>query len=112
MTSNHSSIHSDDSWSSPAPRVRQKTFPPTPETSPRKQVRAVFYPPTSQRTIMTTTKSLLLSLALVSLLSFAGCSRATGPILPQGELTQEQLEKIKAEDRAIENEESQGSIKN
>jgi hypothetical protein len=54
----------------------------------------------------------MLSLALVSLLSFAGCSRATGPVLPQGELTQEQLEKIKAEDRAIENEESQGSIKN
>lgn len=41
-----------------------------------------------------------------------GCSSATGPILPSGELTPEQLEKIKAEDRAIEDAESQGSVKN
>jgi hypothetical protein len=41
-----------------------------------------------------------------------GCSSPTGPILPSGELTPEQLEKIKAEDRAIEDAESQGSVKN
>lgn len=45
-------------------------------------------------------------------LIFQGCTSSTGPILPSGELTPEQLEKIKAEDRAIEDAESQGSIKN
>ncbi len=50
----------------------------------------------------------MLSICLVC----QGCSSATGPILPSGELTPEQLEKIKAEDRAIEDAESQGSIKN
>jgi hypothetical protein len=44
--------------------------------------------------------------------SLVGCSNASGPILPKDALTPEQLEKIKKEDRAIENEESQGSIKN
>ncbi len=53
------------------------------------------------------------SLILLSLLAVCslGCSSSTGPILPSGELTAEQLEKIKAEDRAVEDEESQGSIK-
>jgi hypothetical protein len=51
---------------------------------------------------------ILLSLVAVCLL---GCSSSSGPILPSGELTAEQLEKIKAEDRAIEDEESQGSVK-
>jgi predicted small lipoprotein YifL len=44
--------------------------------------------------------------------SLVGCSNSSGPILPKDALTAEQLEKIKKEDRAIENEESQGSIKN
>jgi len=44
--------------------------------------------------------------------SLIGCSNASGPVLPKDALTPEQLEKIKKEDRAIENEESQGSIKN
>ena len=46
------------------------------------------------------------------LLTSLGCNSQTGPILPKGELTEEQKQKIKAEDRAIENEESQGSVKN
>ena len=44
--------------------------------------------------------------------ALVGCSNSSGPILPKDALTAEQLEKIKKEDRAIENEESQGSIKN
>jgi hypothetical protein len=53
------------------------------------------------------------SLILLCLLAVCslGCSSSSGPILPSGELTPEQLEKIKAEDRAVEDEESQGSIK-
>lgn len=53
------------------------------------------------------------SLILLSLVAGCslGCSSSSGPILPSGELTAEQLEKIKAEDRAIEDEESQGSVK-
>jgi hypothetical protein len=43
--------------------------------------------------------------------SLVGCSNSSGPILPKDALTAEQLEKIKQEDRAIEDEESQGSIK-
>ncbi len=49
---------------------------------------------------------------LLAIFGLAGCSSNTGPILPQGELTPEQLEKIKQEDRNIESEESQGSVKN
>ncbi|MFM8573048.1 MAG: hypothetical protein ACKOAU_15750 [Pirellula sp.] len=45
-------------------------------------------------------------------LGLAGCTSSTGPVLPKGELTAEQLEKIKKEDRAIEQEESQGSVRN
>jgi len=41
---------------------------------------------------------------------FVGCSSSNAPIMPKGDLTPEQLEKIKQEDRAIEQEESQGSI--
>ena len=53
------------------------------------------------------------SLILLCILAVCtlGCSSSTAPILPSGELTPEQLEKIKAEDRAVEDEESQGSIK-
>jgi len=42
---------------------------------------------------------------------FVGCSSSNAPIMPKEDLTPEQLEKIKKEDRAIEQEESQGSIK-
>ncbi len=38
-----------------------------------------------------------------------GCGGSNAPILPTGELTEEQKAKIRAEDKAIENEESQGS---
>jgi len=38
-----------------------------------------------------------------------GCGGSSAPILPSGELTEEQKAKIRAEDKAIENEESQGS---
>lgn len=39
-----------------------------------------------------------------------GCGGSSAPILPTGELTEEQKAKIRAEDKAIENEESQGSV--
>ena len=45
-------------------------------------------------------------------IAVVGCSNSSAPIMPKGELTPEQLEKIRKEDRAIEQEESQGSIKN
>jgi hypothetical protein len=46
----------------------------------------------------------------VCMLAFSlGCGGDMSPKLPSGELTPEQQEKVKAEDKAIENEESQGS---
>lgn len=54
---------------------------------------------------------LAVALVLLSVIATVGCSGNTGPILPKGELTPEQIEKIKQEDRSIENEESQGSAK-
>ena len=57
-------------------------------------------------------RSFVRSCLLLAILVIPGCSANTGPILPQGELTPEQLEKIRKEDRNVENEESQGSVKN
>ncbi len=54
---------------------------------------------------------LTVSLLLLTMIGFVGCSSETGPILPKGELTPEQIEKVKQEDRNIESEESQGSSK-
>ena len=54
---------------------------------------------------------LIVSLLVLTIIGFVGCSSNTGPILPQGELTPEQIEKVKQEDRNIESEESQGSSK-
>ncbi|MBM3964782.1 MAG: hypothetical protein FJ308_06900 [Planctomycetes bacterium] len=50
-------------------------------------------------------KWILLGLCCVTL----GCGGSSAPILPTGELTEEQKAKVRAEDKAIENEESQGS---
>jgi hypothetical protein len=61
---------------------------------------------------MKTNKLVPLILIITLSVLLAGCSNGGAPILPKGELTPEQLEKIKKEDRAIEQEESQGSIKN
>jgi hypothetical protein len=47
--------------------------------------------------------SLLLGLSVL-----LGCGDSGKTILPEGELTPEQVEKLKAEDAAIEDEESQG----
>jgi PBP1b-binding outer membrane lipoprotein LpoB len=41
--------------------------------------------------------------------SFSGCSNDTTPKLPSGPMTAEQIEKVKAEDKNIADEESQGS---
>ena len=38
-----------------------------------------------------------------------GCSGSTAPIMPKGELTPQQIEEVRTEDKAIEDEESQGS---
>lgn len=59
-------------------------------------------------------KNITVFLAILAVLevSFVGCTNGSAPIMPKGELTAEQKEKIKKEDRAIEQEESQGSIKN
>ena len=46
------------------------------------------------------------------LLQVIGCSGSTEIIIPKDELTAEQIEKVKAEDQAVEDEESQGSNKN
>lgn len=56
-------------------------------------------------------RNLLGALGLLSILACAGCSTNTGPILPKGELTPEQIEKVKQEDRNIEDEESRGTVK-
>ncbi|MCY2999312.1 MAG: hypothetical protein NT168_14500 [Planctomycetota bacterium] len=61
---------------------------------------------------MKTKNWFLVLIGLAFSFSLVGCSNAGGPVLPKDALTAEQLEKIKKEDRAIENEESQGSIKN
>jgi hypothetical protein len=61
---------------------------------------------------MKTKNWFLVLIGLAFGISLIGCSNATGPVLPKDALTPEQLEKIKKEDRAIENEESQGSTKN
>jgi hypothetical protein len=47
---------------------------------------------------------LLLNIALAF-----GCSASKEPILPKGELTPQQIEEVRTEDQAIEDEESQGS---
>jgi hypothetical protein len=39
-----------------------------------------------------------------------GCGGSGNAVLPEGNLTPEQLEKMKAEDAAVENEESQGKL--
>jgi hypothetical protein len=48
---------------------------------------------------------------LTALCLAIGCSGSTEIIIPKDELTAEQIEKIRAEDKAIEDEESQGSNK-
>lgn len=56
--------------------------------------------------------SVIITLIMALVLLISGCSNGGAPIMPKGELTPEQLEKIRKEDRAIEQEESQGSVKN
>lgn len=46
----------------------------------------------------------------LSVASFLGCSSGGSPILPSGPLTPEQEEKIRAQDKLIDDEESQGSL--
>jgi hypothetical protein len=57
------------------------------------------------------TLPLAISLVLLTIITVAGCSGSSEPILPKGELTPEQIEKVKQEDRKIEDEESGGTVK-
>lgn len=58
----------------------------------------------------------MIRFAMVALLlcllagTFFGCSNDTSPKLPSGPMTAEQIEKVKAEDKNIADEESQGSV--
>lgn len=54
---------------------------------------------------------LAISIALLTIITVVGCSGSSEPILPKGELTPEQIEKVRQEDRKVEDEESAGTIK-
>jgi hypothetical protein len=51
----------------------------------------------------------LIAIAMLSL-SLVGCSQSNEIVLPNGEFTDEQKAAIKAEDSAVADEESQGSV--
>lgn len=48
----------------------------------------------------------------LAILGLVGCSQSNEAIIPEGELTPEQVAAVKAEDAAIEDEESQGKVQN